>query len=552
LLQEGKSGLLWACEFNEVACVRLLWQHRHLIRFTDQRSALGLTPLMSACQQGSIECARFLVEEAGVELEAVDNCGKTALIHSASSGNLHCVQLLVSRGAAVEHADYDGDTPLIWAAWQGHASCADFLLVHGRAAIDRSDDSGLTALMNAVRWGHGGCVRLLLDHHADPTVVSRGGSTAWSLAVCADAPDAAIIEMISDAAERQSQSQRSGDGPARPLALGGDGSNNSPAQRCFSDGLQSVFDFLSLREAVSALPRVCAAWRSAWAAGAKRSRPPLHFAARSWPALISLLRSPVARHLRALATFEAEADWSLTPADAGLLSARAPALTALTAQLQLPPGEMEPSDDEDEEEAAAGADHNRDRPAPVAAPPPLEDEYGAEDEASFRFPLPLREISLRVGTAAPPAQPNPNISRLMLHLARLPQLTSLTLALPSAEARGSDGGGLRHLIALRHAPSLTELRLHANTPLGHLHLSPAHLLALTQLPRLLLTMRRIFLGVLLSLVAVIAQALMRFLWLNSGGGDANLIFCQESLWNCSKLVIGSGRRARRGTGGGLS
>lgn len=65
--------------------------------------------------------------------------------------------MLLSRGALVEHADAEGDTPLIWAAWQGHPTCVEFLLAEAKAKIDHQDEVSSYAWDRALQFIHSSC-----------------------------------------------------------------------------------------------------------------------------------------------------------------------------------------------------------------------------------------------------------------------------------------------------------------------------------------------------------------------------------------------------------
>jgi hypothetical protein len=74
----------------------------------------------------------------------------------------------------------------------------------------------------------------------------------------------------------------------------------------------------------------------------------------------------------------------------------------------------------------------------------------------------------------------------------------------------------------------------------------------TNLPILLLSIRRIYLLAFLNVVSVLTQALMRYLWLRSGGGNANFAYFQHVLFMFTHLVavmetVGAVRRRHAAT-----
>jgi len=110
----------------------------------DWRNAEGVTPLMKAAQAGAKEAAWILARAPGVELEA---------------------------------ANANGSTALMFAAFEGRAAVADVLLKAG-ADINHRNKSGHTALMSAAAHGYRNTVTLLLQAGADPTVQDAEQTTA--------------------------------------------------------------------------------------------------------------------------------------------------------------------------------------------------------------------------------------------------------------------------------------------------------------------------------------------------------------------------------------
>ncbi|CAD7701380.1 unnamed protein product [Ostreobium quekettii] len=79
-------------------------------------------------------------------------------------------------------------TPLVWAAKEGHAAVAETLLNHG-AAVDLADNVGSTALIFAAQHGHATTAQVLLDNgasvdHADEVrevIISADDFLQWRL-----------------------------------------------------------------------------------------------------------------------------------------------------------------------------------------------------------------------------------------------------------------------------------------------------------------------------------------------------------------------------------
>ena len=99
----------------------------------------------------------FMSEQMQAALEADDPAAARRLIEAGDS-------LTAIHESRLE-------SPLLWAAEQGHTDLARFLLDRG-APIDDQADEGESPLMLAARGGHRDTVRLLLERGADPYYVT--------------------------------------------------------------------------------------------------------------------------------------------------------------------------------------------------------------------------------------------------------------------------------------------------------------------------------------------------------------------------------------------
>ena len=150
----------------------------------------GYTALMLAAEGGYVEMVRLLVEH-GVDVNA-QYYGYTALMLAAEGGHVEVARFLVEHGADVNAPNEYGDTALMWAARQGHVEVARFLVEHG-ADVNAQNNDGLTALMWAVLYFYVEMtmettmermemVRLLVEHGADVNAQNNDGLTALSFA----------------------------------------------------------------------------------------------------------------------------------------------------------------------------------------------------------------------------------------------------------------------------------------------------------------------------------------------------------------------------------
>jgi len=170
--------------------------------------------LVDAAATGDEDEVRKLLD-AGVDPDAADAVGRTAVTHAAYAGHARVVRMLVDAGADIDlqdvtranallstgetgfvdvleevlRADPDltrtnrfGGTALIPASDRGHVDVVQRLL-DTSIDVDHVNDLGWTALLEAVILGDGGVrhteiVRLLVGAGANVSIADRDGVTA--------------------------------------------------------------------------------------------------------------------------------------------------------------------------------------------------------------------------------------------------------------------------------------------------------------------------------------------------------------------------------------
>ena len=87
--------------------------------------------MFSAAASGDLDEVKRLVLDCGVDPKIKDEEGDTPLHYAALEGHLDIVKLLLEHGADPNVKDGFGETPLHFAALEGHLDVAKLLLEHG-------------------------------------------------------------------------------------------------------------------------------------------------------------------------------------------------------------------------------------------------------------------------------------------------------------------------------------------------------------------------------------------------------------------------------------
>ena len=124
------------------------------------------SPLADAAEKRDTSTLRTLLEQ-GVDVNAPQVDGMTALHWAAYQDDFETAKALVQKGADVEAANRYGATPLSPACTNGNGAMITLFLDAG-ADPNTALRGGETALMTAARTGRLAAVKVLLAHGADP------------------------------------------------------------------------------------------------------------------------------------------------------------------------------------------------------------------------------------------------------------------------------------------------------------------------------------------------------------------------------------------------
>ena len=124
----GKALCKYAWRGNVKRCQRCVRKGAS-IEFTHPISLAR--PLHRACLGGSLEVAKWLVEEKGAMINVMDDEEWRPIHFAASRGNIDLCAYLVLKGAEVNCRDMAGNTPIQLALGKGLDDCVDALVKMG-------------------------------------------------------------------------------------------------------------------------------------------------------------------------------------------------------------------------------------------------------------------------------------------------------------------------------------------------------------------------------------------------------------------------------------
>uniref|UniRef100_A0A1I8A3N3 ANK_REP_REGION domain-containing protein n=1 Tax=Steinernema glaseri TaxID=37863 RepID=A0A1I8A3N3_9BILA len=139
--------------------------------------------VLIACEEGNLAALKELATVHRMNLDVVNRLGETAVHVSAGAGHPQIVMFLHSRGCPISTADSRGDTPLFWAARNGHGHVIRYLCQDpDQVSINGINKSEETALHVATRYSQTDAALALLEAGANIDLQDEHGETALHIA----------------------------------------------------------------------------------------------------------------------------------------------------------------------------------------------------------------------------------------------------------------------------------------------------------------------------------------------------------------------------------
>jgi palmitoyltransferase ZDHHC13/17 len=176
---EGNTALHWASYNDELDVARYLVDEAGADIDAVNRTE-SHTPLHHAVVGGSERVAVFLVNQ-GANVFASDRRGANALHYAAQNSQAVLSLLLMRRGVSLDSVDDDGHTALHWSAYTDDVQLTRMYVDMG-AEVDRRDVKQMTPLHWAALKGHLDLTHMLVERGATVDAVDANGRTAEMLA----------------------------------------------------------------------------------------------------------------------------------------------------------------------------------------------------------------------------------------------------------------------------------------------------------------------------------------------------------------------------------
>jgi len=163
---------------NHISTEILLQRHDLYLYMIDPDKISFFSSLHCASVFGIVGVVASLLEEEGCDINQIDCAGNTPLVWAALNGHEEVVKMLLRRDDAnSDKPDLFGQTPLWHAALNGHEGVVKILLGRSDVNPDKPDKGGRTPLHYAAKYGQEGVKILLGRGDVNPKKLANDGRT---------------------------------------------------------------------------------------------------------------------------------------------------------------------------------------------------------------------------------------------------------------------------------------------------------------------------------------------------------------------------------------
>ena len=129
---------------------------------------ISVRGFLQAAETGDVKKLELFLRH--LDINVVNEQSQTALHFAAANGKQNAVRFLVTKGAALECANWTGWTPLMYASYYGQSEVVSYL-IENKAKVNVCNSRLVTPLICAARCGHKSVIEILLQNGAsiDPS-----------------------------------------------------------------------------------------------------------------------------------------------------------------------------------------------------------------------------------------------------------------------------------------------------------------------------------------------------------------------------------------------
>ena len=187
--QSGITPLMYACEAGSLDTVQRLIEQGAILDFQNPQH---VTPLHFACQGGYSSIVAYLIKN-GADINAQHLDGLSHLYTASANNQPNIVKILADSGADVNISTNDGTSALHVASQNGHAAVIEHLISAG-CKVNCVQESGATPLHFACQCGQLTAANVLLRAGAD--VNATGGVDVTPLALACQKRQLEIMKLL--------------------------------------------------------------------------------------------------------------------------------------------------------------------------------------------------------------------------------------------------------------------------------------------------------------------------------------------------------------------